>query len=83
MAASCARARTAGPPKHETPKASTGQAKAVLKFGLNTSIGFREPDPLCDLDVVPNEARSLAMNAAISNSFGFGGLNAVLAAKRV
>ena len=47
------------------------------------TIGFREPDPLCDLDVVPNEARSLAMNAAISNSFGFGGLNAVLAVKRV
>ena len=47
------------------------------------TIGYREPDPLCDLDVVPNEARSLAMNAAISNSFGFGGLNAVLAVKRV
>jgi nodulation protein E len=47
------------------------------------TIGFREPDPLCDLDVVPNEARSVAMNAALSNSFGFGGLNAVLAARRV
>ena len=47
------------------------------------TIGYREPDPLCDLDVVPNVARSLAMNAAISNSFGFGGLNAVLAVKRV
>jgi nodulation protein E len=47
------------------------------------TIGYREPDPLCDLNVVPNEARSLAMNAAISNSFGFGGLNAVLAVKRV
>jgi nodulation protein E len=47
------------------------------------TIGYREPDPLCDLDVVPNEARSLGMNAAISNSFGFGGLNAVLAVKRV
>jgi nodulation protein E len=47
------------------------------------TIGFREPDPLCDLDIVPNEARSLAVNAAISNSFAFGGLNAVLAVKRV
>jgi len=47
------------------------------------TIGYREPDPLCDLDVVPNEARNLAMNAAISNSFGFGGLNAVLAVKGV
>ena len=42
------------------------------------TIGFREPDPLCDLDVVPNEARSVAMNAAISNSFGFGGTNGSL-----
>jgi nodulation protein E len=47
------------------------------------TINFREPDPLCDLDVVPNQARSVAMNAAISNSFGFGGLNAVLAVRRV
>lgn len=47
------------------------------------TIGYREPDPLCDLDVVPNEARNLAMNAALSNSFGFGGLNAVLAVKGV
>ena len=47
------------------------------------TINFREPDPLCDLDVVPNEARNVAMNAAISNSFGFGGLNAVLAVRRV
>ena len=47
------------------------------------TIGFREPDPLCDLDVVPNEARDVAMDAAISNSFAFGGLNAVLAVKRV
>jgi nodulation protein E len=47
------------------------------------TIGFREPDPLCDLDVVPNQSRNVAMNAAISNSFGFGGLNAVLAVRRV
>lgn len=44
---------------------------------------FLAPDPLCDLDVVPNEARSVAVDAAISNSFGFGGLNAVLAVRRV
>jgi nodulation protein E len=47
------------------------------------TIGFLEPDPLCDLDVVPNEARQVAMNTAISNSFAFGGLNAVLAVRRV
>jgi nodulation protein E len=39
-------------------------------------------DPACDLDYVPNEARALAVSAALSNSFAFGGLNAVLAVKR-
>jgi len=40
-------------------------------------------DPTCDLDVIPNEARKLAVEAALSNSFAFGGLNAVLAFVRV
>ncbi len=43
---------------------------------------FEEPDPDCDLDVVPNEAREARVDAAISNSFAFGGLNAVIAARR-
>lgn len=40
---------------------------------------FSEPDPECDLDYVPNAARALRIRAALSNSFAFGGLNAVLA----
>jgi nodulation protein E len=46
------------------------------------TIGYLGPDPACDLDCVPNEARPLAINAALSNSFAFGGLNAVLAIRR-
>jgi len=44
---------------------------------------FVEHDPACDLDVVPNEARDAQIEAALSNSFAFGGLNAVLAFRRV
>lgn len=42
---------------------------------------YREKDPSCDLDVTPNVARSRHVRAAISNSFAFGGTNAVLAIK--
>jgi nodulation protein E len=43
---------------------------------------FTTPDPECDLDVVPNQARPAEIEYALSNSFAFGGLNAVLAFKR-
>jgi nodulation protein E len=46
------------------------------------TINYLGPDPMCDLDYVPNEARPLRIDAALSNSFAFGGLNAVLAVKR-
>ena len=46
------------------------------------TIGYLGPDPACDLDYVPNEARALTIDAALSNSFAFGGLNAVLAVKK-
>ena len=47
------------------------------------TINHHEPSPECDLDYVPNQAREMNINATISNSFGFGGTNAVVAMKRV
>ncbi len=47
------------------------------------TLNLDAPDPACDLDYVPNEARPMAVTAALSNSFAFGGLNAVLALTRV
>jgi len=47
------------------------------------TIGYEEPDPECALDVVPNEAREVKVGAVLSNAFAFGGLNAVIALKKV
>jgi nodulation protein E len=46
---------------------------------LPPTANFSEPDPECDLDVIPNQARPMRVEYALSNSFAFGGLNAVLA----
>jgi nodulation protein E len=43
------------------------------------TIGYEEPDPECALDVVPNEARDVTVDVALSNAFAFGGMNAVIA----
>ena len=54
----------------------------ALKYGyLPPTINFTGADPACDLDVIPNEGRNIAVEACLSNSFAFGGLNAVLAFK--
>jgi len=47
------------------------------------TINYEEPDPECDLDYVPNEARKADVKIALSNSFGFGGTNATLLFKKV
>ncbi|MCK5235727.1 MAG: beta-ketoacyl-ACP synthase II, partial [Deltaproteobacteria bacterium] len=57
-------------------------ALAIKNGVVPPTINYKTPDPECDLDYVPNTARELNVNAAISNSFGFGGTNAVLAFKK-
>ena len=49
---------------------------------LPPTANFTEPDPACDLDVIPNLPRAASCEYALSNSFAFGGLNAVLAFRR-
>ncbi len=46
------------------------------------TVNYEEPDPECDLDYVPNISREMAVEYAMSNSFGFGGTNATLVFKR-
>lgn len=46
------------------------------------TINLENPDPACDLDYIPNQAREILLSHAISNSFGFGGANSVIVLKR-
>ena len=58
---------------------------SVLSIHRNTllpTINYQTPDPECDLDYIPNEARQATVNYALTNSFGFGGTNAALLFKR-
>jgi 3-oxoacyl-[acyl-carrier-protein] synthase II len=57
-------------------------AKAIQTDTLPPTINYEVPDPECDLDYVPNTARQAKVNAIINNSFGFGGHNASIAAKK-
>jgi nodulation protein E len=55
---------------------------ALSKGIAPPTANYTQPDPGCDLDYVPNQSRAAAMEWALSNSFAFGGLNAVLAFRR-
>ncbi|MBI3851243.1 MAG: beta-ketoacyl-ACP synthase II [Verrucomicrobia bacterium] len=56
--------------------------KAIQTGVVPPTINYENPDPDCDLDYVPNKAREMTVNAIINNSFGFGGHNASIVAKR-
>lgn len=72
---------------HLTGAAGAVEAVATiltLQRGLiPPTINQEQPDPACDLDYVPNVARPAELTVALSNSFGFGGVNAVLALRRL
>jgi len=55
---------------------------ALARGVIPPTANYTTPDPECDLDYVPNTAREVRVNAVLSNSFGFGGTNAVLIFKR-
>ncbi len=55
---------------------------AITSGVIHPTINYETPDPDCDLDYVPNQARQQAVRVALSNAFGFGGQNACLVFKR-
>jgi 3-oxoacyl-[acyl-carrier-protein] synthase II len=56
--------------------------KTIQTGIIPPTINYRTPDPVCDLDYTPNEARKAEVRAAMSNSFGFGGHNATIILSR-
>ncbi|KEK13355.1 3-oxoacyl-ACP synthase [Lysinibacillus sphaericus] len=56
--------------------------KSIMEGIIPPTINYETPDPECDLNYVPNEALHQTVNIALSNGFGFGGHNAVLAFKK-
>ena len=57
--------------------------KAIESSVVPPTINYQTPDPKCDLDVTPNKSKSKELNYVMSNSFGFGGHNAVLIIKKI
>ncbi len=57
-------------------------ALTIQHGAIHPTINYEVPDPECDLDYVPNQARRAAVRVALSNSFGLGGQNACLVLKQ-
>ena len=57
-------------------------AKSIETDMVPPTINYEVPDPQCDLDYVPNTARHMKVNGIVNNSFGFGGHNASLVARK-
>ncbi len=74
---------------HAHPLGATGAIEAAIcalaldRQWVPPTINYQNPDPACDLDVVPNHGRTAKLNYVMSNSFGFGGINACLVLGRV
>ncbi len=58
--------------------AAVGAVKSIMHQMVPPTMGYTTPDPACDLDCVPNQARASRVRAAMVNAFGFGGQNAVV-----
>jgi 3-oxoacyl-[acyl-carrier-protein] synthase II len=71
------------------PLGATGAIEAALcalavdRRWIPPTINYQNPDPACDLDVVPNHGRAAELNYVMSNSFGFGGINACVVLGRI
>jgi nodulation protein E len=75
-------------PIHGHALGAAGALELVVTIGAMResvappTINWREPDPKCPIDAVPNEARPMQIRVAMSNSFAFGGINASLVLRR-
>jgi 3-oxoacyl-[acyl-carrier-protein] synthase II len=74
---------------HAHPLGATGAIEAAIcalaldRQWVPPTINYQNPDPTCDLDVVPNHGREAKLNCIMSNSFGFGGINASIVLGKV